>query len=147
MKKLSVTIFLFLTINLIPQLFYFWLSPDVACRTIVYGFATATCLLCSTCFFLVYWKKGIRDSAGLGVVAAVSELCTILVSVLLMMNDAGMRSSCYSLSIVCLCDLLFLVPFFVSSWENREEEEQPCFEKRRLEPEVATARRMSLPHR
>lgn len=125
MKKTLLMIFLFLAITAIPQLLYYWLSPGALCRHTVYAFASSLCLLCNAAVFTVCWNKGIRESAGLGIVAGVSELGIILVSALLLTNNATIRTSCYAMGILSLVVLTFLVPFFLSSFEDREQGVRP----------------------
>ena len=105
-----------LSIIVLPQLFFWWLAPVSAeAHTAVLIGGTVLTTLLPMAFFVPYWFRGLRTTAGLAVASGILELSVIIVSVLLLALDSSTRSAAFAYSITGIISLIILTPMISSS--------------------------------
>lgn len=100
----------------LPQLFFWWLAPMSAeSHTAVLIGGTVLTMLLPLAFFIPYWFRDLRTTAGLAVASGILELAVIIVSVLLLALDSSPRSAAFAYSITGIICMIIMIPMISSS--------------------------------
>lgn len=100
MKNKYLSIIPLAGVAAIPQLLFWWLSPEAAaCRNAVYAFLTAMTVIHLSFFYFLWLRKGIRRAAAPLLVSSV--ICTVMLIVAggLIMLNVDIRSAVFAMSI------------------------------------------------
>lgn len=100
-----------LAVIALPQLFFWWLAPSSAeaHTTVLIGGTILTTGL-PLAFFMPYWFRDLRTTAGIAVVSGILELLVIVVSALLLAFDSSIRTAAFAYIIATLICLIVLIP-------------------------------------
>lgn len=111
-----------IAIVIIPQLLFWWLSPNSSeARLTVYLFGTALTIGIPVAFFITYWKSNLRRTAGLSIVSGLLEIAVVILSALLLSLNVSIRSSIFAFIITTLLCLIILIPLIGTTLKEQNQ--------------------------
>ena len=103
-------------IVMIPQFLFWWLAPVTAVPYLaVYIGGTLLTIGISVVYLMTYWNSNLRKTVGLSVVCSILEISVIILSVVLLVFNASVRSAVFAYIINALVCLIVLVPLITAS--------------------------------
>lgn len=106
-------------IEVILQLAFFWLAPDVPCYWIVYAFGSVLTLVHIIVAFVVGSTYGVRISAATIVAGSICQILLIVTCCILLVSGSSIRNAVFSLMIASILYIV-IVTLLILSIENAE---------------------------
>lgn len=104
-------------IEVILQLTFFWLAPDVSCYWVVYAFGSFLTLLHIGIAFRVGSTYGTRKSAAIIVAGSICQIILFVTCCVLLASSASVRNAVFSLMISSMLYIV-IVTFLILSIEE-----------------------------
>lgn len=110
-------IIIFIIMILIPQLLFFWLAPEVACKTTVYIIGTIMTIANAAIVLGLWLVKGMRIAAAPVLLSNTLTTLTLAAGFVLLFIDVRVRTAIYAMLICSLIYALVML-LFVSTLEE-----------------------------
>ena len=119
MKKKYFYAFPLLMIELMLQLVFFWLAPDIASKWAVYAICTTMTIVHLVLVFILMLYADIRRTAATIVSGTFVQMILIAASVIMLIADAEVRSTVFLLMIISILYVAVVMVFILTI--EREE--------------------------
>lgn len=100
------------------QLAFFWLAPDVPCYWVVYVFGSVLTLIHIVAVFVLGIKYGIRRSAATVVAGSISQVILVTTCGVLLASGSGIRNAIFALLIVSMLYVVIVTLLVLSIEKN-----------------------------